>query len=338
MKKSLVILLAATVGLAACNTEKKGPGGLLYKIHKSGGKDKIKEGDVVKLNFIQKNERDSVLGSTYDSEQAQIFPVGKKQYAGDMQDVLTLFGEGDSATFKINLDTMAFHSKQPKPDMFKNDKYIVFTVKIEKVFKKGPNEADSTFQKRAGDFFQADYKADMDKKKAAEPAKIKTYIDDNNLKVQTSPSGLQYVITAPGSGVKAVDGDTVSVNYTGKFTKKGEDKKYKIFDTSDEKLAKEAKVHQPGRPYGPTKMVVGGTVPGFTEALKLVGKGGKVTAIIPSKLGYGDQGGGPIGPFSPLVFEIEVLDVIKPKAGAAAPAPAPVAPAAGHSANDGHKH
>lgn len=336
MKKSLVILFAATLGLAACNTEKKGPGGLVYKIHKSGGKEKIKEGDVVKLNFIQKNERDSVLGSTYDSEQAQVFPVGKKQYAGDMQDVLTLFGEGDSATFKINLDTMAFHSKQPKPEQFKNDKYIVFTVKIEKVFKKGPKEADSTFQKRAGDFFQADYKADMEKKKNAEAGKIKAYIADNNLKVETSASGLQYVITAPGTGAKAVDGDTVKVNYTGKFTKKGEDKKYKVFDTSDEKVAKEAKVHQPGRPYGPTKMVIGGTVPGFTEALKLVGKGGKITAIIPSKLGYGEQGGGPIAPYSPLVFEIEIVDIIKPKAGTAVPAPATPAPAADSHA--GHNH
>ena len=338
MKKSLAIVFAATLGLAACNTEKKGPGGLLYKIHKSEGKEKIKEGDIVKLNFIQKNEKDSVLGSTYDNEQAQVFPVGKKQYAGDMQDVLTLFGEGDSATFKINLDTMAAQTKQPKPEQFKNDKYIVFTVKIEKVFKKGPKEADSTFQKRAGDFFQADYKADMDKKKAAEPAKIKAYIEDNNLKVQTSASGLQYVITEAGSGAKAVDGDTVSVNYTGKFTKKGDDKKYKVFDTSDEKVAKDAKVHQPGRPYGPTKMVIGGTVPGFTEALKLVGKGGKITAIIPSKLGYGEQGGGPIAPYSPLVFEIEIVDVIRPKAGAVPAAPAMPGAPAGHSANDGHNH
>lgn len=321
MRKSLVILLAATLGLAACNTEKKGAGGLLYTIHKSEGKDKIKEGDIVKLNFIQKNEKDSILGSTYDSEQAQVFPVGAKQYAGDMQDVLTLFGEGDSATFKINLDTMAFHTKQPKPEQFKDDKYIVFTVKVEKVFKKGPNEVDSVFQKRASDFFQADYKAEMEKNKNAEGGKIKAYVADNNLKVQTSASGLQYVIEKPGSGAKPVVGDTVSVNYTGKFTKKDKDKKYKVFDTSDEKVAKDAKVHQPGRPYGPTKMVIGGTVPGFTEALQLVGKGGKVIAVIPSKLGYGDQGGGPIAPYTPLVFEIEILDIIKPVAGTAPVAP-----------------
>ncbi|WP_113637431.1 FKBP-type peptidyl-prolyl cis-trans isomerase [Nubsella zeaxanthinifaciens] len=337
MKKSLVILFAAALGLAACNTEKKGPGGLLYKVHKSGGKDKIKEGDVVKLNITQKTEKDSLLGSTYDFEQAQVMPVGKKQFPGDLMDALTLVGEGDSVTFKINLDSMAFYSKQPKPDLFKNDKFVSLIVKVEKVFKKGPKEADSTFQKRASDFFQADYKADMDKKKTAEPAKIKAYIEDNNLKVQTSPSGLQYIITAPGSGAKPVDGDTVSVNYIGRFTKKGEDKKYKIFDTNVESAAKEAKMNQPGRPYTPVKMPVGSTVPGFTEALKLVGKGGKITAIIPSKLGYGEQGGGPIAPYSPLVFEIEVLDVIKPKAGAVAPA-TPVAPTAGHSANDGHNH
>lgn len=334
MKKSLLILLAAAIGLAACNSEKKGPGGLLYKIHKSGGKEKIKEGDVIKMHFIQKNQRDSVLANTYDQEQAQVFPVGAKTYAGDLQDVLTLFGEGDSATFKINLDTMAFHTKQPKPEEFKDDKYMVFTIKIEKVFKKGPNEADSTFQKRAGDFFQADYQADMDKKKNSEPARIKTYIADKKLKnVQTSDSGLQYIITAPGNEQRAVDGDTVSINYTGSFTKKGTDKQYKIFDTTDENLAKKADVYQPGRPYGPTSMTVGATVPGFTEAIKLIGKGGKITAIIPSKLGYGEMGGGPIAPYSPLVFDIEVLDIIKPKPGSV-----PASPSVEVDEHAGHAH
>lgn len=136
MKKGIIILAAATLGLAACNKEKKGAGGLLYTIHHSAGNEKIKEGDIVKMNFIQKNDKDSVLSSTFDSETPAVFPAQKKMYAGDMNDVLTLFGEGDSATFKVNLDTMAVHSKQPKPEQFKNDKYITFTVKIEKVFKK----------------------------------------------------------------------------------------------------------------------------------------------------------------------------------------------------------
>ena len=321
MKKSLVILLAATLGLAACNTEKKGPGGLLYTIHKSEGKDKIKEGDIIKMHFIQTNDKDSVLSSTYDNGFAQVFPVQKKTYGGDINDVLTLFGEGDSATFKVNLDTMAFYSKQPKPEQFKNDKYITFTVKIEKVFKKNPGEADSTFNKRAGEFFQADYKKTLEDIKKAEDSKIKAYVEDNSLKTQTTASGLHYILTAKGSAERAVLGDTIEINYTGKVTKKGRDGKYKVFDTSDEKVAKESKSFQPGRPYGPTKMVYGQTVPGFTEALGLIGVGGKISVIIPSKLAYGEQGVPQIGvgPYSPLAFDIEVTKIIKAKAGATVP-------------------
>jgi FKBP-type peptidyl-prolyl cis-trans isomerase len=315
MKKSLVILLAATLGLASCNREKKGPGGLLYTIHNSEGKEKIKEGDIIKMNFIQKNDKDSILSNTYENEMAQVFPVQKKTYAGDINDVLLLFAEGDSATFKVNLDTMALHSKQPKPEQFKNDKYITFTVKIEKVFKKNANEADSLFQKRAGDFFQTDYKATMEKKKNTEDGKIKAYIADNNLKTKTTASGLQYVITAPGNADRAVLGDTVNVNYTGKLTRKDAKGKYVVFDTSDEKIAKEAKKFQQGRPYGPTKMAIGGTVPGFTEGLGLIGKGGKIMLIIPSKLGWGEQGAPQAGitPYSPVTFEVELIDIIKGK-------------------------
>lgn len=322
MKKSLVILLAATLGLAACNTEKKGPGGLLYTIHHTDSKEKIKEGDIVKMHFIQKNDKDSVLVNTYDGEMAQVFPVQKKVYGGDINDVLTLFAEGDSATFKVNLDTMAFYSKQPKPEQFKNDKYMTFTVKIEKVLKKNANEADSVFNKRAGEFFQADYKKTLEKIKKAEDGKIKAYVAENDLKTQTSASGLVYIISAKGNAERPALGDTIMVNYTGKLTKKGADGKYRVFDTSDEKVAKEAKVFQAGRPYGPTKMLYGQTVPGFTEALTLVGVGGKVSVVIPSKLGYGEQGIPQIGvgPYTPLAFDIEVTKIIKGKAPVSAPA------------------
>ena len=52
MKKGIIILFAATLGLAACNNYKKGEGDLQYKILKDEGKEKIKEGDFVKLNGI----------------------------------------------------------------------------------------------------------------------------------------------------------------------------------------------------------------------------------------------------------------------------------------------
>ncbi|RZK83074.1 MAG: peptidylprolyl isomerase [Pedobacter sp.] len=329
MKKSIVILFAATLGLAACNNYKKADGGLMYQIHTDGGKEKIKEGDVVKLNFIQKNERDSVIFNTWDLESPQVFPVAKKTYGGDMNDVLTLFGEGDSATFKLDLDTMAARTGQPKQPQNAKDRYLVFTVKVEKVFKKNAGEADADFQKRAQEFFQKDYLAAQEKAKNAEAAKIKNYIEENKLKVQTTASGLNYIITNPGSAQKPVLGDTIMLNYTGKLAVK-RDGKYTIFDTSDKKTAEDAKIYNAMVKYEPRPFTIGAAIPGFDEGYQLIGKGGKITVIIPSKLGYG-EGGQPmakIGPFSPLVFDIEIVDIKKPVGGSNSTVPlAPAAPA-----------
>ncbi len=323
MKKSLVILFAATIGLVACNTEKKGPGGMKYTIHSTDGKEKIKEGDVIEVSFIQKNDKDSILTSSYDREQPQIFPVAKKMYAGDMNDVLVYFAEGDSVTFKIDLDTMAFYSKQPKPVGTK-DKYMTFSVKINKVFRKNKGEVDSLFQKRANVFFQEEFKAVTEKKKNSEEAKIKKYIADNNLKTTTTASGLQYVITAKGGDQKPALGDTAMVDYVGKFTFKKTDGNDNVFDTSIEAVAKKTMPKNPNAQYAPRPIQLNpqAVAPGFVEAMQLIGVGGKITAIMPSKIGFGPQGGGPIGPYSPLVFEIELKSF---KKGVIAP-PAVVAP------------
>ena len=324
MKKGLVILFAASIALAACNKEQKGKGGLLYTVHKDGGNAKIKEGDFIKIDFIQKNDKDSILDATYDHDQARFFPVGKKMYAGDMNDVLTLFGEGDSVTFKINIDTMAFYNKQPRPEQLKDEKYLTYTIKIQKVLAKKANEVDSVFQKRANEFYTADLKSSMDQKKAAEAGKMKKYAEENNLKLTTTASGLQYVITAPGTGPKPVMGDTAIVDYTGQLTfAKTNGDKMNVFDTSIQKIAKEHMAPNPMKQFAPVPIPLGeGIAKGFVEALQLIAKGGKITVIMPSKLGYGEQGGGPIPPYAPLVFDIEIKDI---KKGTLAP-PAPVMP------------
>ncbi len=327
MKKSLVFLFAASILLAACSKEQKGKGGLLYTVHKDGGQAKIKEGDYIKIDFIQRNDKDSILDATYDHEQSRIFPVGKKVYDGDMNDVLTLFGEGDSVTFKLNIDTMVFYNKTPRPEEFKNEKYLTYTIKIQKVVGKKPNEVDSVYQKRANEIYAADYKATMDKKKASEGARMKKYAEENDLKLKTTASGLQYVITAPGTGPKPVWGDTAMVDYTGMLTAKKVNGDINVFDTSVEKIAKEHMAPNPMKQFGPAAIPLSeGIAKGFVEALQLIGKGGKITVIMPSKLGYGDQGGGPIPPYSPLVFDIEIKDIKKATAPAAMfPPPVPAA-------------
>jgi len=329
MKKGIIILFAATLGLAACNNYKKGEGDMLYKVFKSEGKEKIKEGDFVKLNGIQvietKSNGDSTLVNTYDQERPAFFPISKSMFKGDMVAALKLLGEGDSASFKLNLDSMAKYSGQPKPATAK-DNYATFTVKIEKVLHKKANEADSTFEKEKRSFFETEYKALIAKNKGAEDAKIKKYIADNNIKATTSASGLLYEIKTPGNADRAAIGDTVMVNYTGRFTNKKSDGKDNVFDTSDAKVAKAAGVHSPMAQYGPRPIVMGQVVPGFNEGLALIGKGGKIIMVMPSKLAYGENGGGPINPFTPLVFEVELTDIKKAKAPVAPIAPVAAAP------------
>ena len=104
-----------------------------------------------------------------------------------------------------------------------------------------------------------------------------------------SEDGLVYKIENPGTEPKVAPNDRVLMVYTGK-TVDGE-----VFDTNAERQV---------------PMFANQFVEGFTEALTLVGKGGKIPAVIPAELGYKLQSrGDKIGPNQTLVFDIEVLDI-----------------------------
>ena len=68
-----------------------------------------------------------------------------------------------------------------------------------------------------------------------------------------------------------------------------------------------------------------GVIPGWTEGIQKINKGGKIRLYIPSALGYGDNGTQGIPPASTLVFDVELLDIKPAAAGAAPAAPAPPA-------------
>ncbi len=112
--------------------------------------------------------------------------------------------------------------------------------------------------------------------------------------VQKTESGLLYEILVPGSYKKATSlKDEVRVKYRG-YLKDGRD-----FDNNYEK---------PDTARFPLNRVV----KGWGEGLQLVGEGGKIKLYIPSELGYGMMGrrGTIIGPNEPLVFEVDVIEVI----------------------------
>ncbi|ASU32756.1 FKBP-type peptidyl-prolyl cis-trans isomerase [Mucilaginibacter xinganensis] len=315
MKKQLMFLALAAIGLASCNGGfNKGEGGLLYKIVDDKSGPSIKEGDFMVFNYTVKNDADSVMQSTFEKGQPQplTMPSLKGQPAGNIMSVFSLLSEGDSAIIKINIDTMT--KGHPRPKELKG-KYIVYVIKMEKVIAKG-NLSPEVFQGR----IQAYQKTIADAAKAKEPAAIKKYIADNNLKVTTTPSGLNYVITTPGSGPVAAAGDTVVVNYVGTFVNG------KGFDTNIKSEAVKLKLPvSPMNPYKPIRFPLGvqGMIQGWNEAFLLFNKGTKAKMVLPSSLAYGEQGSQIIGPYTPLVFEIELVDIVHPNPNAPKPVQLP---------------
>jgi FKBP-type peptidyl-prolyl cis-trans isomerase len=186
---------------------------------------------------------------------------------------------------------------------------------VDKVIPKG-KLTDSVFRGQIDKYL----KTEMDKAKNAEAAKFNAYVSKESKKAQVTTSGLNYVVTQAGSGPKAAMGDTVVVNYTGRFLTG------KVFDTSIIEVAKKEGTFNAQRPYEPLKMPVGmnGSIPGFEEGLMLFPAGTKAKLILPSKLGYGEQGSQGIAPYTPLIFEIEIVKIIPVKAGSVTPPVAPV--------------
>ncbi len=124
-----------------------------------------------------------------------------------------------------------------------------------------------------------------------------TFLAENGKKpgVTTTASGLQYQVMTAGKGdAKPKASDSVKVHYTGTLLDGTK------FDSSYDRKE-------------PAQFVLNSVVPGWTEALQLMPVGAKYKLWIPAKLGYGAEGtpGGPIPPNSTLVFEVELLEIVK---------------------------
>lgn len=309
MKRNLFVLGLAALAFTSCKQFKQGEGDLHYIIHEDKDGPTIKEGDFIAFRVTQKTEEDSVMFSSEDVGRPAFMAQQKPVFKGDIATAFSMLSEGDSATFKINLDSLQSKMGMPKPGNTKG-KYLILSIGIDKVIPKG-KQTDAQMQAKVEQYF----KAEADKAKNKEAGIISAYISDKDLKPTVTASGLNYVVTKQGSGPKPAVGDTVKLNYTGRFLTGKE----KVFDTSVKETAQKEKTFDPMRPYEPIKVPAGmnSTIPGFDEALLLLPKGSKATVIIPSKLGYGEQGSQVIGPYTPLMFELEIVDVIKPKAPAA---------------------
>ncbi len=212
--------------------------------------------------------------------------VSKKELKSDI----------DTVSYVIGLD-MAFKLKQN------------FSEVDEDLFMQGfMNGIDSTdiliennkIEGIVRDFFQKKQFEQQEKKVEEEFADVKNegveFLEVNSSKesVQTTESGLQYIVLKEGSGDKPTADSKVKVHYHGTSIDGT------VFDSSVDRGE-------------PSEFFANQVIKGWTEGLQLMKVGSKFKFFVPQELAYGafPRQGGPIKPFETLIFEVELLDIIE---------------------------
>ncbi len=259
---------------------KKTESGLTYRFLLDKEGVNAKKGDVIRLHFALKTEKDSLLRSTFKEANPAEMPLREGPFKASLEEGIMLMSPGDSAIFYINADSLfAKMFGIPLPPFIRSGSNVNFTIKLisalsEEAYRK---ELEKTAAEMVG----------------KEDKTIQEYMTKNNLKGTKAPSGLYYVQTQAGTGAKAEKGKTVTVHYTGKLLNGTK------FDSSVDR----------GQPFE-FGLGAGQVIQGWDEGIALMSVGEKGILLIPSGLGYGARGaGGAIGPNSILIFDVELLGV-----------------------------
>ena len=271
----------------------KGPNDLEYKIITRGkGLVNPKMGDMMQLHIKQKID-DSLMLNTMATNKGNPIDVNMQQsmVKGDLMGGLALLKEGDSAIFRIRLDTLATRAKQPRPDWTKPNSYVIWEVKLVKIKDKSVIQAEQAKM-------QADAAAKAKEQIALDDKLIQEYLKEKGItNAKKTASGLYYVMHKEGTGPKANAGQKVAVNYTG-INMKGEK-----FDSS---------VDSAFHHVTPIEFPLGqrNVIAGWDEGIALLNKGGQATLYIPSGLAYGATARSPQIPANAiLIFDVELVDI-----------------------------
>jgi FKBP-type peptidyl-prolyl cis-trans isomerase len=293
---------------------KRYPSGLFYQYHRQNLEGRTGNvGDVLFCTMRVwlkggKNRTDSLMFNSFDMPDygngLKLMDLNEPQYPGDISEGLMYMHIGDSATFIVPADSFFLvTAEQPElPEGIAPGSELVFSlgaVDFKTIEETMRLLIDTTEVSGQGDYYPADSNTGLwdevvkMENMTNEPNLIANYIKENNITSTAQPSGLIFVDVEKGSGPTPVAGKQVTVHYSGSFLD-GE-----IFDSSYDR--NEPIIFTLG---------VGEVIKGWDEGIALLKVGGKARLIIPSNLAYGEDGaGGIIPPYTPLVFDVELLNI-----------------------------
>lgn len=305
--KSLLAILVLMVGTSIMSSCQK--------------KTKVTEKDGIEYTYIEEGTESAPNGSflLYNLEittatDSVVYSTAEQPFPGYLM-------ANDSLPPTNGMDEIFLTLKKGDSIQFQSTAKVIFganlppSMKEEDIVKVKLGAFEIMDQAAIETFFNQTMEAE-DKKKAeraiglvAEEGKtIEAYIQEKGLTASKTESGLYYVIENEGTGEATTPGTTMYVNYAG-YLLDGT-----LFDTSLPEIAKANNMFDAQRPYEalPVNVGMGQVIPGWDEGLMLLKKGSKGKFIIPSPLGYGENGAGAmIPPNSILVFDVEVTNVQK---------------------------
>ncbi len=246
---------------------------------------KAKVGDIL-LGELEIRLNDStVLTSNFGSPD-RLFKI-ESDAAGSVDELLLNLHIGDSAVLVLPSDSVARYVGglvgRPRENVY-------FYLKVHQIIS----------QKEI-----SQHDKEVEQRQAEEDSTLAEWVARRYPKAERKESGLYILNKTSTEGKQAAWGRRVSVSYTVCDTAG------KVLDTNVKLRAEQGGIYRPEQRYEPFEFELGddGLIAGWTEGVSYMRKGERCKILIPSKIAYGELGYGAIAPFTPLVFELELVDV-----------------------------
>ncbi len=300
MKGRGLVLILAVLAVFTANAQQKGfktdaATGVQYRFIKHAktgvkGTDSNIAHAILAYSVIGKDGKDS---DAFDSRKKGGDSTGalmlrlQKTYTGCLEQGILMMYPGDSAEFLINADSLYlkfFHAPPNRiPPGVTGNTFYKFRIKLIHFLSKNEVMAEQMKlkQKMIGK---------MAARKTEETAEIADYLKKNNYSITPDDDSIFYLKRQASVGKTPQEGDSVEVKYRGTFMDG------KVFDPGTQNYKFK---------YGKNAMVIRGWI----SVLGKMHEHERVTVLIPSKMGYGAQGMSIIQPYTPLIFDMEIVSI-----------------------------